>query len=188
MYVGLTGQSQRSQPRGWSVIALVVIALAATQNRGGLLGVVAGATIGLAFMRNRLGLVARAVVIIAFGLGLASLLSLKVSFPGVQGREFSSAQLVANVASLAGKDSPGNLGGTVKGRQELWSRILDKQVADGRLVDGSGFGQNLAAEVGVYDDGKDTLCSPHNSHLHIMARMGLVGFSIWIALWRGWYW
>jgi O-antigen ligase len=172
----------------WSVIALVVIALAATQNRGGLLGVVAGATIGLAFVRNRLGLIARVVVIAAVGLGLASLLSLKVPIPGAQGREFSADQLVANVVSLSGEDSPGNLGGTVKGRQELWSRILDKQVADGRLVDGSGFGQNLAAEVGVYDEGRDTLRNPHNSHLHILARMGVVGLSLWIALWAGWYW
>jgi O-antigen ligase len=172
----------------WSVIALVVIALAATQNRGGLIGVVAGATIGLAFVRNRLGLIARAVIIAAVGLGLASLLSLKVPIAGAQGREYSADQLVANVVSLSGEDSRGNLGGTVKGRQELWSRILDKQVADSRLVDGSGFGQNLAAEVGVYDEGKDTLRSPHNSHLHIMARMGLVGLSLWIALWVGWYW
>jgi hypothetical protein len=172
----------------WSVIALVVIALAATQNRGGLIGVVAGATIGLAFVRNRLGLIARAVVIAAVGLGLASLLSLKVPIAGAQGREYSADQLVANVVSLSGEDSPGNLGGTVKGRQELWSRILDKQVADGRLVDGSGFGQNLAAEVGVYDEGKDTLRNPHNSHLHILARMGLVGLSLWIAMWAAWYW
>jgi O-antigen ligase len=172
----------------WSVIALVVIALAATQNRGGLIGVVAGATIGLAFVRNRLGLIARAVVIAAVGLGLASLLSLKVPIAGAQGREYSADQLVANVVSLSGEDSPGNLGGTVKGRQELWSRILDKQVADGRLVDGSGFGQNLAAEVGVYDEGKDTLRNPHNSHLHILARMGLMGLSLWIAMWAAWYW
>ncbi|MGH2577852.1 MAG: O-antigen ligase family protein, partial [Actinomycetota bacterium] len=121
------------------------------------------------------------------GLGLASLLSLKVPFPGVQGREFSASQLVANVVSLGGKESPGNLGGTVDGRQELWSRILDKQVADGRLVDGSGFGPNLAADVGVLDEGKDTLRSPHNSHLHVLARMGLVGISLWIAMWVGWY-
>jgi hypothetical protein len=180
-------RSARSRA-AWSVMALVVIALAATQNRGGLLGAAAGATIGLAFVRNRLGLVARAVVVTAVGLGLASMLSVKVPFAGVQGREFSAAQLVANVVSLGGEDSPGNLGGTVKGRQELWSRILDKQVADGRLIDGSGFGQNLAAEVGVYDEGKDTLRSPHNSHLHIMARMGVLGLSLWIALWVGWYW
>jgi O-antigen ligase len=187
MWVFPDTRSARSRTL-WSVMALLVIALAATQNRGGLLGVVAGATIGLAFVRNRLGLVARGVVITAVGLGLASMLSLSVPFPGVQGREFSAAQLVANVVSLGGEDSPGNLGGTVKGREELWSRILDKQVADGRLVDGSGFGQNLAAEVGVYDEGKDTLRNPHNSHLHVMARMGLVGLSLWIALWVGWYW
>jgi O-antigen ligase len=180
-------RSARSRA-AWSVMALVVIALAATQNRGGTLGVLAGATVGLAFMRNRLGLVTRVVVITAVGLGLASVLSLKVPFSGIQGREFSAEQLIANAVSLGSEDSPGNLNGTVKGRQELWSRILDKQLADGRLVDGSGFGQNLATEVGVYDEGKDTLRSPHNSHLHILARMGLVGLSLWIALWVGWYW
>src|SRR4029453_8360827 len=114
----------------------------------------------------------------------ASMLSVKVPSAGGHGREFSATQLVANVVSLGGDDSPGNLGGTVKGRQELWSRILDKQVADGRLVDGSGFGPNLAAEVG-YEGGKETR-SPHNSHLDILARMGLVGLSLWIALWAGW--
>jgi O-antigen ligase len=92
------------------------------------------------------------------------------------------------VVSLGADDSPGNLDGTVKGRQELWSRILAKQIDDGHLVDGSGFGQNLAAEVHVYDEGKETLRNPHNSHLNILARMGVVGFTLWIALWAGWYW
>jgi hypothetical protein len=173
---------------GWSLMALLVIALAATQNRGGLLGVIAGGAVGLAFLHNRAALAARAILVVVVGLGMASLLSLKIPMAGVQGREFSASQLVSNVVSLGGKESPGNLGGTVQGRQELWSRILDKQIADGRLVHGSGFGQNLATEVGVYDDGKDSLRSPHNSHLHIVARMGLVGISLWIALWIGWYW
>jgi O-antigen ligase len=180
-------RSARSRA-GWSLMALVVIALAATQNRGGLLGVMAGGAVGLAFLHNRAALAARAILIVGVGLGMAALLSLKIPLAGVQGREFSASQLIANVVSLGGKESPGNLGGTVQGRQELWSRILDKQIADNRLVDGSGFGQNLATEVGVYDAGKDTLRSPHNSHLHIVARMGLVGISLWIALWVGWYW
>lgn len=187
MWLFPEGRSARSRV-AWSMMALLVIALAATQNRGGLLGVAVGAMVGLAFVRERVRLVVTAVVIIAVGLGLATLMSLKIPFAGVQGREFSASQLVANVASFGGEDSPGNLGGTVQGRQELWSRILEKQVADGRLVNGSGFGQNLAAEVGVYDEGKDTLRSPHNSHFHVLARMGLVGFSLWIALWVGWYW
>src|SRR6185503_3630818 len=63
-----------------------------------------------------------------------------------------------------------------------------KQERDGHLVDGSGFGPNLAAEVGVYDAGTDNLRSPHNSHLNILARMGVMGFCLWIALWLGWYW
>ncbi|MGH3331942.1 MAG: O-antigen ligase family protein [Nocardioidaceae bacterium] len=186
MWLFRDGRSTRSR-EAWSLMALVVIALAATQNRGGLLGAAAGAMVGLAFIPDRPRLIVRAVAITALGLGLAVLLSLKVPFPGVQGREFSASQLIANVVSLGGKESPGNLGGTVDGRQELWSRVLDKQVADGRLVDGSGFGPNLAADVGVLDEGKDTLRSPHNSHLHVLARMGLVGISLWIAMWVGWY-
>jgi hypothetical protein len=180
-------RSARSRT-AWSLMALVVVGLAATQNRGGLLGVLAGGAVGLAFLRNRAGLAAKAVLVVVVGLAVASMLSLKVPMAGVQGREYSASQLIANVVSLTGKKSPGNLGGTVEGRQQLWSRILDKQIADGRLADGSGFGQNLATEVGVYDEGKDTLRSPHNSHLHIMARLGVVGISLWAALWIGWFW
>jgi O-antigen ligase len=182
------GERSARSRAGWSLMAFVTIALAGTQNRGGMLAAAAGGAVGLAFMRNRMGLAVRVVLVATLGLGLASLLSLKIPLAGVQGREFSASQLIANVVSLGGKESPGNLGGTVEGREELWSRILDKQIADGHLVDGSGFGQNLAAEVGVLDEGKETLRSPHNSHLHIMARMGLVGISLWIALWVGWYW
>jgi hypothetical protein len=172
----------------WSVMALVVIGLSATQNRGGLLGVALGGIVGLSFVRDRLGLMARAVLVVALGLSLASLLSLKIPFPGLQGREFSASQLIANVVSFGGEKVGGNLNGTVRGRQELWTRVVDKQITDGRLVEGAGFGPNLAAAVGVYDEGKDTLRSPHNSHLDVMARMGLVGVGIWVALWGTWYW
>lgn len=183
----LPGQRSPRSRAAWSMMCLVVIALAATQNRGGLLGVTLAAALGLAFMADRGRLAVRALVVIVLCLGLASTFSLKLPLAGVQGREFSTSQLVANVVSLGGEESPGNLGGTVEGRQQLWSRILDKQVRDGRLVEGSGFGQNLAAEVGVYDEGEATLRSPHNSHLHIQARMGLVGMGLWIALWLAWY-
>jgi O-antigen ligase len=172
---------------GWSLVALLVIALAATQNRGGLLGVSAGAAVGLVFVRERLRLIVPAVFVLGVALGLAILLSVQVPWAGEQGRAFSASQLAANVVSLGGKESPDGLGGTVQGREQLWSRILDKQERDGRLVDGSGFGPNLAADVGIYDEGKDTLRSPHNSHLHVLARMGLVGLGLWILLWLGWF-
>ena len=181
------GRSARS--RGLcSVMALLVIALSATQNRGGLLGAVTGAMVGLAFFQDRLRLIVKAVAVIALGLGVATELSLGSPSVGIQGRTFSVSQLVANVVSIGGAKEAGNLSGTVAGRDVLWSRIYQKQVADGLLIRGSGFGPNLATQVGVYDAGTDALRSPHNSHLDVLARTGLVGFFLWIALWAGWYW
>ena len=172
----------------WSIVGLLTIALVTTQNRGGLLAAAAGAAVGLAFYQDRLRLIMRAVAVIALGLTVATGLSLKVPKPGAQGRAYSASQLFANVASIGGAKEAGNLSGTVQGRDVLWTRIYQKQVADSLLIRGNGFGMNLATEVGVYDAGTDNLRSPHNSHLDILARMGVVGFSLWIALWLAWYW
>ena len=184
--------SRRSARRRalWSIMALVVVALAGTQNRGGLVGVTAGAAVGLLFYRDRLRLIIRAVAVIALGLSLATLLSLRIPAAGSQGRSYSAAQLIANVASIGGAQEAGNLTGTVAGRNQLWSLILRKQTAEGYLVDGAGFGLNLAYWVGdtQVTNGADPLRSPHNSHLDVLARTGLIGFSLWIALWLGWYW
>ncbi len=173
----------------WCGAALLVIALAATQNRGGLLGTVAGSAVVLVFMRDRLRLVVRAVLACGVGLLVAILLTPALPFTGGQGRDFSATQLIENVISLDGTDAPqdSNLNGTVDGRTELWTRILDKQVNDGLLLEGSGFGPNLAVQVGVLDDGKETLRNPHNSHLNVLARMGLIGMGLWTVLWAGWY-
>jgi O-antigen ligase len=184
-------RSARSRA-AWSIVAIVVMALSATQNRGGLLGAAAGAIVGLVFfpLRDRLRLIVRAVAVIALGLGLAVQLSLKIPTTEAQGRAFSASQLIANVASIAGANQSDNLAGTVAGRDLLWSLIFQKQVADGHLADGLGFGVNLPYLVNDYQvtKGPNPLRSPHNSHDDILARMGLVGLSLWIALWAGWYW
>jgi O-Antigen ligase len=176
----------------WSIVSLVVIALAATQNRGGLLSAVAGLTVGLAFFRHRLRLMMRAVVVVALIVGIGSLLPLKIGGTAAsQGRAFSVSQLYANVASIAGSQETGNQNGTAQGRKELWSQVLQRQQSDDRLVYGYGFGPNLAYLAGgVTASGytSDPLRSPHNSHLDVMARLGVVGLSLWIALWAGWYW
>jgi hypothetical protein len=192
-YLWLFPERRSARSRAlWSIIALVTIVLAGTQNRGGLVGAAAGGAVGLLFIRNRLSLIIRAVAVIAVGLSLAALLSLKVPGAGPQGREFSASQVIANVESIAGATQPGNSGleGTVEGRDLLWSLLYQKQVADGRLTDGFGFGVNLAYLVGdtQVTNGPDPLRSPHNSHLDVLSRMGLVGLSLWIALWLGWYW
>jgi O-antigen ligase len=172
----------------WSLVALLVIALVGTQNRGGLLAALAGGAVAAPFLEDRFRVLGRTVLVSGLALALALLLSVKVPFPGVQGREYSANQLVANVASLAGTRATGNLGGTVDGRKDLWTRVLHKQVHDGRLLAGAGFGPNLAAEVGVLDAGTDNLRSPHNSHLHVFARVGVLGMALWLLLLGAWYW
>jgi O-antigen ligase len=176
----------------WSLLALVTVVLAATQNRGGLLSVMAGALVGLAFYRDRMRLIARAGAVIAVVLIVSSVLPLKVQLAGWQQRSFSVSQLFANVASIGGKQEAGNLNSTAAGREQLWTAVYDKQVSDGTLVYGSGFGVNLATAVGVYEttaaQQNNPLRSPHNSHLDVLARLGLVGIALWIVLWVGWYW
>jgi hypothetical protein len=176
----------------WSIVALVVFALSATQNRGGLVGVAAGVLVGLAFLplRERVRLIVRAVMITALGLALAVNLAAKIPVVGSQGRAFSASQLITNVLSIGGAAQSGNLVGTVAGRDVLWSLIYHQQVADGLLMEGYGFGVNLPYLVNdtQVTSGSDPLRSPHNSHFDVLARMGLLGFSLWIALWLGWYW
>jgi hypothetical protein len=182
------GQERRPRRVAWSFLALTVIALVATQNRGALLGVLAGGAVAVVFLADRWRVVAWTLAVTATTLTLMTLLSVKVPFPGLQGREYSAEQLIDNVASLAGAETPGNLQGTAEGRKELWTLVLEKQVTERRVLVGAGFGPNLAAEVGVLDDGEDSLRNPHNTHLSVLARMGTVGALLWVGFWIAWYW
>ena len=127
-----------------SIMALVVMTLSATQNRGGLLGATAGAVVGLAFLpsRDRLRLIVRAIAVIVIGLGLAVQLSLQI--PNAQpeagrSRRRSSSKTLLSLQSAGS----GNATGTVAARDLLWSLVFNQQVADGKLIDGYGFGVNL---------------------------------------------
>lgn len=174
-----------------SLLALVAMALSATQNRGGLVGATAGLLVGLLFLpaRDRLRLIVRVVVIATLGLGLAVQLSLKIPTSEARSRALSASQLIQNITSIGGARS-GELAGTVAGRNVLWTLVYDEQVREGKLIDGFGFGVNLPYLVNdtQVTSGSDPLRSPHNSHDDVLARMGLIGISLWIALWLGWYW
>jgi len=175
-----------------SILALVVMFLSATQNRGGLLGATAGAVVMFTFLpsRDRLRLIVRTVAVIVIGLALAVQLNLKIPTTAYQpGRAFTATQLIENVTSIKGEAS-GNATATAGARDLLWSLIYHRQVADGKLVDGYGFGVNLPYLVNdtQVTSGADPLRSPHNSHDDVLARLGLIGLSLWIALWLGWYW
>ena len=135
-------------------MALIVILLAGTQNRGGLLCAVLGIAVGLAFFRDRMRLIVRAVACIVLVVAVGTLFSLQISGASVfQHRAFSVSQLFANVASIGGAQRRvRGLNGTEQGRLTLWSEVLDKQMSDDRLVYGYGFGTNLAYLAGGTTD------------------------------------
>lgn len=165
-------------------MALVVLTLSETQNRGGLVGASAGALVGLAFLPTgvRLRLIVKGVAVIVIGFVLAVQLSIKIPNPTSHGRDFTVSQLIENVSSLQSAGS-GNATATVAARDLLWSLVYERQVADDRLVDGYGFGVNLPYLVNdtQVTSGAYPLQSPHNSHDDVLARLWMIGISLWTA-------
>jgi hypothetical protein len=168
-----------------TALGTVVILMVATQNRAGFLAALAG--LGLAALLNvgRGGrLLGTFVAATAFAVVLAWGLDVRVAGPD---RTYSVSQLFENVSSIGGAQASGNLNGTVEWRNDLWSTAINATVDNHRLLTGWGFGPNLFEELGFQGEGSNPLRSPHNSHLDVFGRMGLVGAAIWIALWASWY-
>lgn len=167
--------------------ATVVLLIGATQGRSGFVAAVAG--LGLVWLfsggRGRLLPIMLATILLLVVVGWG----FNVQIPGDQGRSISVEQLAQNVLSVTGGNSaqaPGNLSANVRFRDRLWSAVLNKVKTDKKILTGLGFGPNIAKELGFDGGGPVPLRSPHNSHLDIYARMGVIGLAIWIALWSVW--
>ena len=77
---------------------------------------------------------------------------------------------------------------TKEWRQKWWRIIIDNTLHGPYFWTGRGFGVNLAVEDGFASpQAERPLRSPHNSHLDVLARMGIIGLTIWIALWLAWF-
>lgn len=166
---------------------LLVIIVAGTQNRGGLLA--AGAIIIVAMLVGRRAVKFRwvAVCVLAVGLGIVAWgVDLRVQ---TDSREISVGQLVQNVQTAVGIAPQGHstqqLEATIDFRTELWTKVYDATRHEDRMENGWGFGVNLgSAFLPQHDD--PGLRNPHNSHLTILFRLGLVGMALWCAFWFSW--
>ncbi|MEO6858660.1 MAG: O-antigen ligase family protein [Solirubrobacteraceae bacterium] len=166
-------------------LAVVVILAVGTQNRGALVATLA-AIVLTGFLVGRRGWNMAAVMVGTVLVGLVLGWGLNARLPGGQGRDYSVAQLVVNVTSITqGQDSA--LGGTVAFRDQLWAGAIDLESSQGALATGLGFGPNIAQDLGVSIGAADPLRSPHNSHVDILARMGVFGAILWAAFWVSWY-
>jgi hypothetical protein len=98
------------------------------------------------------------------------------------GRQIGIAQVVQNFISIFAPSSDSELSGTRNFRLAWWSEIVDYTVFGPYFWDGKGFGVNLATDDGFQPTADESLRAPHNSHLTALARMGVPGFLLWLAL------
>ncbi len=102
---------------------------------------------------------------------------------GYTGRTVTFNQLVSNVLSVVGSgDNEGSLQGNREWRLAWWGAIVGYTVDGPHFWDGKGFGINLADSDGFQVTADDSLRSPHNGHLTILARGGVPMLAIWVAL------
>jgi hypothetical protein len=157
---------------------LPAAAVVSIYNRGGMIAI---ATAGAAIFFLRLPQRWLAPVFFTLLIGV-SLVWVNPEVDVGQGRTISVSQFVDNVTSLVTDSDSAALEGTKEFRLRWWSEIIDYTVNGRYFWTGKGFGINLADDDGfqVYED--HSLRAPHNGHIEILARAGVPGLALWIAL------
>lgn len=95
-----------------------------------------------------------------------------------QGRSAGFSQLGQNIGSIVGAADDANLENNEIWRLLWWGKIIDYSFTPEYFFTGKGLGMSLAQTDDIKAD--DDLRSPHNFHLTIMARFGVIVFCIWI--------
>lgn len=174
-------------------LGLTAVLAAGTTHRSGLVSatVVLLATMALAKRSKAMAGTVLGCLVVMTAFVLAADLRLEQ-----QGRDVSIGQVAENIVSLLNVSADGVQGDddalteTVTWRLGYWSEVA-VDVIDGTAGPfGYGFGSNLADRYGfqvISEDSDQPLRNAHNSHLTLMARMGLAGFILWVGLWAVWF-
>jgi hypothetical protein len=145
-----------------------------SRNRGGFMSVLLALVVVTLFRpNNRLSRFVLPAAVVA-----VMLVAFDVRIPTGGGREISVDQIFMNVESVFVKKQ--NLTGTVEWRLEWWEAIVDDTIFGDNILAGLGYGDSLAPKYGFTDDTGNR--SPHSAHLTFLARSGLPGLLLWVAL------
>ncbi len=166
---------------------ILTVLLAGIVNRGGLVSGAVGLILVLVLIGRSRGTVVLTVsAVVLSTLTLALITDLEVDI-FENGRVISARQLLGNLSSVTEVgNEDGFEQGTVEWRLNLWERVVD-DVTKLHPVSGFGPGPDLGERYEVTTNPDIPLRNPHNSHLGVLARMGLVGAGLWIAFWVSWY-
>jgi len=163
------------------VVALAVIL---TSNRGGMVAFGAAMLVVL-FLRPPRAQFARLALALVILASLVVLINPTFQI-GSSGRTVSVEQVGENIRSLVGASDQRYLTSTVEWRVEWWREIAGYTFGGPHLVGGKGYGINLNVDDGHF--GPVDLRSPHNGHMTVLARSGVVGLLLWLAVLGSWFW
>jgi CO/xanthine dehydrogenase FAD-binding subunit len=180
------GSNRRTRSIMTAFATLLILAVA-TQSRSGFVAAAVGLAVVCLFATRRVRLAFAMISTVGLLFAVAWGANVHVNQPGTN-RQVSVEQFVQNLKSLkgGGSNAHGQLATNVEFRDQLWSGVIKKVKSEKRVLTGLGFGPNIAASLGFQGQQADQLRSPHNSHLDVFARMGLIGAAIWFAIWLVW--
>jgi hypothetical protein len=158
----------------WAAGAAIISAL----NRGGMVAILTSA-VALLFVRSS----GRWVPIAVAGFALIGSMVLinPVIDVGTE-RKVSFTQFIDNVASIVTDTDDPNLEDSKSWRVAWWNHIVDYTVNGSYFWTGKGYGINLADADGFQVAADHSLRGPHNGHLVLLARSGVPGLALWLAL------
>ena len=178
--VGLT----RWRSLFWPLLVGLLLAVTGAMSRGGL--VAFSVAFGVAWCFRPGSRWARGfVVVMALAITAAAVTDVSVKMQD-RDREFSARQLLLNVVSVVASDDVGDLNDTKTWRLEWWEKIADYTIHGEYFWAGKGFGVNLASDDGFQVNEQESLRSPHNGHMNILARTGVPGLLLWIGIQIAW--
>ena len=167
------------------VMTFVNFALTASMTRGGMFAFL-GAISVVALLRPLNAKLWRMLAVGLLVIVVFAASGLSVQFPG-QTRELSFEQIAANLSSASGEADTGDLDETRDWRLRWWDKIVDYTFYGNYFWTGKGYGVNLANEDGFQVDVDDeSLRSPHNGTLTILARSGVPGLVLWGLVQLSW--
>ncbi|MBM3443367.1 MAG: hypothetical protein FJX83_00045 [Bacteroidetes bacterium] len=176
--------------RNWKWVNACIIAflflVIASYNRAGMLAYLTGMVAFLLVFRKRF----TTFTLLSYGAVLPLLIA-PVLFiylntrvqENFQGRSLGAAQLQQNITSIFSEEGEGSLVDNRVWRLAWWYSIVSEATKPRNALLGRGIGENLAltSDIRVEDE---NLRSPHNFHLNVLARFGVIVFGCWIV----WIW
>jgi len=179
----------------WGIVAAMMINLLLNfTGRAGMLTFASGAAMVTA-LRPKSPIVMSLFPAIVGGVCLLWLLDVHIPTAGGNKREISSEQVLENIQSIFTDSDNDVLSGSKEWRLLWWDTIIRYTIHGRYFWTGKGFGINLADDDGFQVNKDDTLRSPHNGHLTMLARAGVPGLTLWIicqltwvaaVVWCGW--